>query len=366
MGRLDRRLFARSLAGILGSIPLLAGARSENSSCSDKPVLDIHVHLFGVGDSGSGCTLSKVVRQKLTVKYLFRSFQEKTEQGKTLDEAYVDFLVDQVQHSGLNKVVLLAQDGVYDSSGLEDSAKTHVYVPNDYVFSIASRYPHLFVPCPSINPDRKDSLGELERCAERGARILKIHPPIQGVDISDKKHTRFFARCAELEMIVMVHTGHEHSAPLVDKNLADPRKLQLALEQGCIVIACHCGSGWPGEKPDFLPHFVDMVRRHDRLFGDTSVLGSAFRVRDVGRLLREEDILPRLLHGSDFPFPSTPRAFSFRIGFRPAHKLQGESNLLKRDLALKETLGFGRESAERAYTLSTSDVRHQGLHGRLS
>ncbi|MBC8872026.1 MAG: amidohydrolase family protein, partial [Planctomycetes bacterium] len=250
MRRLDRRLFVRSIAGILGSFPLLAGAGAENSPDSDKPVLDIHVHLFGTGDSGSGCTLSKAIRQKLSVKYLFRSFQEKVEQGKTLDETYLDFLVEQVQHSGLNKVVLLAQDGVYDSSGLMDAAKTHVYVPNDYVFSVTDRHRSLFVPCPSVNPDRKDSLSELERCAERGARFLKIHPPIQGVDISDQKHRRFFARCAELEMIVMVHTGHEHSAPLVDKNLADPRKLRLALEEGCVVIACHCGTGCPGEEPE--------------------------------------------------------------------------------------------------------------------
>jgi hypothetical protein len=102
-----------------------------------------------------------------------------------------------------------------------------------------------------------------------------------------------------------------------------------------------------------------MVRRNDRLYGDTSILGSTPRVRDVGRLLAENDILPRLLHGSDYPFPSSPRAFSLRIGFRAAHNLQKESNLLKRDLALKVAVGFRRESAERAYRLLSSTIKAQ-------
>ena len=162
----------------------------------------------------------------------------------------------------------------------------------------------------------------------------------------------------------MVHTGHEHSAPIIDADLANPRKLTLALEQGCTVVACHCGTGWPGEKPDFLPHFLSMVRRNPRLYGDTSILGSAMRAWDTGRLLAEKDVLPRLLHGSDFPFPSAPWAFIFRIGFSNVLRLQLEENLLKRDLALKVVSGFGRKSAEKAYAM-VQDV-HRKAKSALS
>jgi len=315
-----------------------------------KPVLDIHVHLFGTGDGGSGCRLSRRIRDSIVFRYLIENLKI-NEHGGTLDEGYVKYLVKTARQSGLHRCVLLAQDAVYDEKGDPDWARTHVYIPNDYLFQVCSRYPELFIPCPSINPDRRDCLEELERCASRGAPILKIHPPIQGVDISHRKHTRFFSRCAEKGIIVMVHTGHEHSAPVIDANLADPRKLELALEQGCTVVACHCGSGWPGERPDFLIHFVEMARRHDRLWGDTAVLGTTLRIYDVNRLLAERDILPRLLHGSDFPFPSSPGSFFLQLGIPRARELQKVENLLKRDLALKESLGFGRESAERAHEL---------------
>ena len=43
------------------------------------------------------------------------------------------------------------------------------------------------IPCVSINPQRADAIVELERCAAKGAKVLKIHPPIQGVDISGEE-----------------------------------------------------------------------------------------------------------------------------------------------------------------------------------
>jgi predicted TIM-barrel fold metal-dependent hydrolase len=60
--------------------------------------------------------------------------------------------------------------------------------------------------------------------------MLKIHPPTQGVDVSDRRHAPFFRRCAALDVLVLVHTGHEHSAPVIDIALADPLRLELALK----------------------------------------------------------------------------------------------------------------------------------------
>lgn len=319
------------------------------------PRLDIHTHLFGVGDGGSGCRMSETVTSGFLFQFLTELLGVK-KPGTTFDEGYVDTLVGQVRESGLDGVVLLAQDGVYDSDGRLDEERTNVYVPNEYLFKIVSRHEDRLIPCVSINPDRRDCLDELERCRDGGARILKIHPPIQGVDVADRKHARFFARCAELRMIVMVHTGHEHAAPIIDVALADPLRLELALEEGCTVVACHCGTGWAGEKPDFFPRFLEMMDRHERLWGDTAVLGSPKRIGDVMRLLGEEAIQSRILHGSDFPFPSAPAGFASLLGLERALSLQAETNLLKRDLALKRAVGFDARSAERVHELITSQV----------
>jgi predicted TIM-barrel fold metal-dependent hydrolase len=227
--------------------------------------------------------------------------------------------------------------------------RTAFYVPNDYVFDVVSRHADIMVPCPSINPDRADAVTELERCHEKGARLFKIHPPTQGVDVAHPKHARFFRRCADLKMVIMIHTGHEHSAPVIDKDLASPRRLELALDQGCTVVACHAGTGWTTDMPDQLPEFLALLKRYPKLWGDTAVLGTAGRVRDFTRLLDEPLARQRLLHGSDFPFPVSPTAFAPRIGKESARRISDEANWLTKDLDLKEALGIGRASAKRAY-----------------
>jgi uncharacterized protein len=340
------------LAGMLAAPWLLRqpAATAGGEPRKGKSMLDIHIHLFGVGDGQSGCRLSKTVTEAPRFQFLTKMLRL-PQRARTLDEGYVLALAETLQQSGLQKGVILAQDAVYDRSGKPDWARTHFYVPNDYLFQVVARYPQWMIPCVSINPDRADAIEELDRSAEKGARILKIHPPIQGVDIADKKHTRFFQRSAALKMIVMVHTGHEHSAPIVDVNLANPRRLTLALDQGCTVVACHCGTGRPDDRPDMLPDFLAMTRKHKNLWGDTSVLGGLGRAEAFLRLLADQPVRDRLLHGSDFPFPAVPASFADRIGMVEALRLQTIANPLQQDLALKEALGIGRASAERAYRL---------------
>ena len=343
-----RRFLAGALAASCAALPTAAAWGSGPPKAGK--VLDIHVHLFGTGDAGSGCRLSKATSEGLLFKFLAAHLRL-SKRAKTRDEGYVLALAEQVEKSGLDKAVILAQDAVYDRRGKPDWDKTHFYVPNDYLFQVVARYPRRMVPCVSINPERADALGELERCAAKGAKLLKIHPPTQGVDLAEKKHAKFFRRCADLKTIVMVHTGHEHSAPIFNIELADPRKLELALDSGCTVVACHCGTGRQQDRPDMLPGFLAMIRKHKNLWGDTAVLGSAGRVRDFQRLLADHEAWPRLLHGSDFPFPAVPLAFANIIGMKKAILTQAMQNSLAQDLALKEALGIGRASAERAYRL---------------
>jgi uncharacterized protein len=339
---------------LAGAIAASCAASQSAAVCGQAApqagkTLDIHVHLFGTGDAGSGCRLSKATSEGPLLEYLAARLRIRG-RAKTLDEGYVLALAEQVEKSGLDKAAILAQDAVYDRNGKPDWGRTHFYVPNDYLLQVVARHPKM-IPCVSINPERADAVAELDRCAAKGAKLLKIHPPTQGVDIADKKHAKFFRRCAEVKMVVMVHTGHEHSAPVVNVKLADPRKLELALDSGCTVVACHCGTGWQQDAPDMLPGFLAMVRKYKDLWGDTAVLGSAGRVRDFQRLLGDPLARERLLHGSDFPFPATPLAFAGVLGLKKALLLQAKNNWMEQDLALKEAMGIGRASAERAYRL---------------
>jgi mannonate dehydratase len=317
-----------------------------------KRQLDLHVHLFGTGDSGSGCRLSKAITDGLQFRSLnFVLGIDK--KGKTLDEGYEACLAEHVRGSGLPKVAIVGQDAVYDSKGEPAWERTNFYTPNPYVFHVAGRHAGTMIPCPSINPQRKDALDELERIHRQGARLFKIHPPTQSVDVADRRFTKFFRRCAELKLVVMVHTGHEHSAPVrkEDIDLANPRRLELALDQGTTVVACHCGTGWPSDSPDQLPFFLNLLKRYPNLWGDTAVLGTPQRVRDFYRLLDDPLARSRLLHGSDFPFPVAPTAFAARVGAEKLKEMSKETNWIKKDWALKNALGIGAASAEQAYSL---------------
>ena len=337
-------------------MPAECSARQRPDSKSEpQKLLDIHVHLFGVGEGETGCRMSRKITNGLQFRALVFTLGLR-KQGTTLDEAYEKVLARQLTSSGLSKAAIVAQDAVYDSAGKPDWQRTSFFVPNDYLFEVVKRHSKTMTACPSINPDRTDAIDEVERCAELGARLFKIHPPTQGVNIAAPKHRRFFQKCADLGIVVLVHTGHEHSAPVIDKLLASPARLEPALDQGCTVVACHAGTGWESDRPDQLPEFQALLKRYPKLWGDTAVLGTPGRVRDFGRLLDDPLAKSRLLHGSDFPFPAAPSAYASQIGDETAKRLNLETNSLKKDLELKEALGIGRASAARAFDLIFKDA----------
>ena len=92
----------------------LAGAIAASLAASQPPLswgqgspkagktLDIHVHLFGTGDAGSGCRLSKATSEGPLFKFMAASLRLR-ERAKTLDEGYVLALAEQVEKSGLDQ-----------------------------------------------------------------------------------------------------------------------------------------------------------------------------------------------------------------------------------------------------------------------
>src|SRR5947209_5364926 len=81
---LTRRRFLAAMAGASASIRPVIGGADE----TPKPAktLDIHVHLFGTGDSGSGCRLSKTTTDGQVFK-LLSAYLRLADRAKTKDEA---------------------------------------------------------------------------------------------------------------------------------------------------------------------------------------------------------------------------------------------------------------------------------------
>jgi hypothetical protein len=88
-----------------------------------SPTLDIHAHLFGIGDGGTGCRMSRSITDGPAFRYLMAMLKLRVP-GRTVDERYEEVLVQQTHQSGLTKAAILGQDAVYDNRGKADWSET--------------------------------------------------------------------------------------------------------------------------------------------------------------------------------------------------------------------------------------------------
>ena len=303
-----------------------------------RPTVDAHTHIFCWGENPREGFLSQRTRNSWWTRLLMRLTGIAREPGETMSAKLRHRFLRHVGESSLDHVVVLAQDAVYRADGSRDDGATHFYVSNDHVLELARESAAILPGC-SINPHRSDALQELERCHAAGARLVKIHTAIQGVDPDRPEFDPFYRLARELGVVLMFHTGYEHSSTVVSQKFTDPRRLVRALDHGGTVIAAHCGTCAFFDPEDYYPRFIEMMRRHDNLHGDTAILASLIRWRSLKRLSQEEDsIRSRIVHGSDYPFPPSRLPYVFRTGLLPAER----KNPLDLDLRIKRSFRIGR------------------------
>ena len=311
--------------------------------------IDGHVHFVGDGSNGSGCWLrcSTLLDRIIEPVVKAQAGILKSSRQLGVDQAYEERLVGLIDKSSLDVVLLLAMDYPYDSSGYCLKEKAKFYVPNDHLFRLAKKYSQIIPAC-SIHPARKDAIEELERCAEKGAKVLKLLPNCHSVDCSDSQYQPFWEKLAKLGLPFLAHTGGEFSVPVLNADFADPRILRLPLECGVNVIAAH-GAGKSGIlDPDYTSDLLKMMDQFPNLFTDNSALASPNRWRTIKHLL-DPKIQSRVIHGSDFPIPSG--------GFGPwmgnllnrsdYFKSRKINNPLERDVFIKQAVGFQQSTFSR-------------------
>ena len=257
-----------------------------------------------------------------------------------VDQAYEERLIGLIDKSSLDAVLLLAMDYPYDSNGNCLKGKAKFYVPNDHVLNLAQKYSQIMPAC-SIHPARKDAIEELERFAEKGAKVLKLLPNCHNVDCSDRQYLSFWQKLAKLGLPFLAHTGGEFSVPVLNAKFADPRILRLPLECGVQVIAAH-GAGKSGIcDPDYTAELLHMMDEFPNLFTDNSALASPNRWRTIPALV-DTKIQSRVIHGSDFPIPSGGFGpwVGRLLGRKDYLKSRKIKNPLERDVFIKQAVGF--------------------------
>ena len=315
----------------------------------------MHVHMVTNGSSGTGGWIRLGGWHRVLAGFMVRQLglHPRILEGD-LDTLYAEKLRSLVQSSSLDAVVLLAHERVYDPDGRLREDLGSMYVPNDLVLQL-SRAHSEFMAGVSIHPARADAIPELERCVAEGAVLMKCLPNCQNIDCSDKRYQHFWEKMAELKLPLLAHTGGEHTVPVVNPALADPKRLRLPLQCGVTVIAAHCATRSGLFDHDYFNDWVSMVRDFPNFYGDTSAMVSLNRCAHLRDCLHP-DVTSRILHGSDFPVPVLGQRLWLQgwIGWREFRRIQEMANPLERDWQFKSTLGFTEESRVRAGKLLAS------------
>jgi uncharacterized protein len=245
----------------------------------------------------------------------------------------------------LDAAAILAFDAVYTKEGELDLGRTHLYVKNDYVIEMARMHPKVLFAC-SVHPYRKDAVAELERCIAAGAVLCKWLPLTQDIDPSDARCIPFYEFLAHHGLPLLSHTGGEKTLPSNNADVASPALLDEAIRRGVTIIAAHCGTKSAPFEKDYLDVFARMAKEHERFYGDTSALNLPMRSHAYKVLLKDREVMAKVIHGSDWPVIPIPPVF--RLGLAGTAEAFHEPNWLRRDIRIKERLGFDRAYWERA------------------
>ena len=284
---------------------------------ADKKVVDIHVHIGGTGDSGSGCRMSP--HFVLSPAFGAMLIALKASPFEIKDEKIKEIIVGVINASKkIDHAVVLALDGVY-RNGEYSKDESHLVVPNKYVREIAKENKRILFGA-SVHPyrERNAMLAEAGSCIDNGAVLFKWIPSAQQIDPGDERCVPFYELLAEKGVPLLCHTGAELAVPTsrFDANgFNDPRKLKAALDKGVKVIASHCAAPYLGgilpADRDYFDPLMDMLMHAEgnkwQLFADISAFCTPTRIsylHKVNTFIDGGKIPPsRFLFGSDFPIP---------------------------------------------------------------
>jgi mannonate dehydratase len=305
----------------------------------DRKIIDMHVHIGGPGDSGSGCRMSHEFI--LSPAFAAMLVALKASVFDLKDEKIREIILDAINNSQkTDYAVLLALEGVYRNGAYIES-ESHLVTPNDYVIKIAKENGRILFGA-SVHPYRRkdEMLAEAKKCIDNGAVLFKWIPSSQQIDPRDDRCMPFYELLAKEKIPLLCHVGAELAVPTSEfkaNRFNDPRRLKKALAIGVKVIAAHCATPYlggflPGDK-DYFDELINMLKVAERkkwnLYADISAFCTPTRITYLERindLVNSGDIgSGRFLYGSDFPIPIV------------------DINIFKKPLNLKELLESMKE-----------------------
>jgi predicted TIM-barrel fold metal-dependent hydrolase len=257
------------------------------------------------------------------------------------NQKYLGDLLSELRASlYVQKAVLLGMDGVYDETGRLNQAQTDFLISNDYVLKTAQAYPNEFLAGTSINPQRCDAVEEVHRCADAGARLIKVLPNAQQFNPADSKYKPFYRALAERKLPFLSHVGYEFSLIGKDQSVGDPDRLRTALDVGITVIAAHACSYGLMLYEKFIPTLHEFAKRYPNFYADISALTLPNRMRMLFHLRRHPELQDRLIFGTDYPLSVFHLAAWGRVGLGSLGNMIRTKNRFDRQVLVCRGLGL--------------------------
>jgi len=157
------------------------------------------------------------------------------------------------------------------------------------------------IPYGGVHPRfTNDPSGDVDRLADLGIRLVKIHPPHQGFTANAYTDGlgalgKIYRRCEERGLPVMIHTGTS-IFPGARSKYGNPMELDdVAIDFPDLrIVMAH------GGRPLYMEEAFFILRRHRRVWLDVSGIPPARLLEYFPRL---SELADRVLWGTDWPSP---------------------------------------------------------------
>jgi hypothetical protein len=312
------------------------------------PVIDMHVHVGLNGDEWQDMGgFSDHYRNSIVFK-IFRAYTRLSEH-EVKDSIMLEKTVETISQSKVDKIVCLALDPIYDSSGTRKTELSNMWVDNRYIVEkLRPRVPEKILFGCSVHPYDPKFEERVRECVANGAVLIKWLPSAQEFTTADarvREAMKFLATAKNGKPLpLLLHCGGEYAIPPYDRktlsydflswtfwdNLWNSLRfkkawykpdirnvhanLKAALDAGAIIIFAHCGApyfsgsifGGALEHSDFktVCSYLDKTKRGDfagACYADVSCFVIPTRVPFHDKVKKMPPEL--VLMGSDFPVP---------------------------------------------------------------
>ncbi len=304
-------------------------------------LIDYHVHCAALPTRENRCYIPQKMLDGFLFQRVLKQMNMPMHDPEKANQIYIEKLAALVRASRfVEKAVLLAMDGVYDAAGRLDLSHTNFFVTNQYVLDVCKQYPDCFLPGVSINPQRRDALEELARCAEQGAFLVKWLPNSQEFSPDNPKWLSFYRALVQYKIPLLSHVGYEFSLKGKDQRVGDLERLRLPLDEGVVVIGAHGASHGLFLYEKQWDTFLAFIDKYPHFYSDVSALSLPNRVNMLIRIRRHPEVHNRLVFGTDYPLS----CFAYPpllLGNVPAYwRLRKIKNIFDRQYTLLQEMGI--------------------------